>query len=145
MLARSLALVSVTNKFHDALSEGRDGGSRTRNFGGATSPLLLRNTQRVNTTARLIDPAPWAFFGTPSLSDLGALDAQVAFLGVPYDAGTPEPGIPTGQRAGPAAAREASGDQFFYPRSAGAGDDPGAEGWYEDVASLARRVEIRAL
>jgi hypothetical protein len=59
------------------------------------------------------------------------LDAQVAFLGVPYDGGTPEPGIPTGQRAGPAAAREASRDQFYYPRSAGAGDDRGAEGWYD--------------
>ena len=43
------------------------------------------------------------------------LDAQVAFLGVPYDGGTPQPGIPTGQRAGPAAAREASRDQFHYP------------------------------
>ena len=40
------------------------------------------------------------------------LDAQVAFLGVPYDGGTPEPGLPTGQRAGPAAAREASGTSF---------------------------------
>jgi len=59
------------------------------------------------------------------------LDAQVAFLGVPYDGGTPEPGIPTGQRAGPAAAREATEAQFYYPRLAGAGDDQGAEGWYD--------------
>jgi agmatinase len=93
--------------------------------------LLFRNTPRVNTTARLIDQAPRTFFGVPSLNDIGVLDAQVAFLGVPYDGGTPEPGIPTGQRAGPAAAREASGDQFFYPRSAGVGDDSGAEGWYD--------------
>jgi arginase family enzyme len=56
------------------------------------------------------------------------LDAQVAFFGVPYDGGTPQPGIPTGQRAGPGTAREATAAQFYYPRSAG-GDDRGAEGW----------------
>jgi agmatinase len=68
----------------------------------------------------LIDPAPWTFFGAPSLRDLASLDAQVAFLGVPYDGGTPQPGIPTGQRAGPAAAREASREQLTYP-----------DGWYD--------------
>jgi agmatinase len=82
-------------------------------------------------SARLIDAAPRTFFEVPGMRDLDALDVQVAFLGVPYDGGTPEPGIPTGQRAGPAAAREASGDQFYYPRSADAGGDPGAEGWYD--------------
>jgi agmatinase len=76
----------------------------------------------VDDAARLIDAAPRTFFGVPGLHDLDLLDAQVAFLGVPYDGGTPQPGIPTGQRAGPAAAREASGDQF-------AGD--GAQGWYD--------------
>jgi len=85
----------------------------------------------VKTTSPLTDPAPRTFFGVPSLCDLDTLDAQVAFLGVPYDGGTPEPGIPTGQRAGPAAAREASNDQFLYPRAAGSGDDRGAEGWYD--------------
>jgi len=85
----------------------------------------------VGTTAPLTDPAPRTFFGVPSLRDLDMLDAQVAFLGVPYDGGTPEPGIPTGQRAGPAAAREATEAQFYYPRLAGAGDDQGAEGWYD--------------
>jgi len=50
----------------------------------------------VGTTAPLTDPAPRTFFGVPSLRDLDMLDAQVAFLGVPYDGGTPEPGIPTG-------------------------------------------------
>jgi agmatinase len=79
----------------------------------------------------LIDPAPRTFFGVPSVSVRDALHAQVAFLGVPYDAGTPEPGIPTGQRAGPAAAREATQAQFYYPRSAGTGSDEGAEGWYD--------------
>ena len=79
--------------------------------------------------APLTYPAPRTFFGVPSVPDLDALDAQVAFLGVPYDAGTPEPGIPTGQRAGPAAAREATQAQLYYPRSAGSED--GAEGWYD--------------
>ncbi len=82
-------------------------------------------------TGALTDPAPRTFFGVPSIPDLDMLDAQVAFLGVPYDAGTPQPGLPTGQRAGPEAARAASREQFFYPRSAAAGTDPGAEGWYD--------------
>jgi agmatinase len=85
----------------------------------------------VGTAARLTDAAPRTFFGVPSLRDLGMLDAQVAFLGVPYDGGTPEPGIPTGQRGGPAAAREASHEQFGYPPVAVAGGDQGAEGWYD--------------
>src|SRR5262249_38103700 len=53
-------------------------------------------------------------------AQVAALDARVAFLGVPYDGGTPQPGLPTGQRAGPAAAREASREQLFYP-----------DGWYD--------------
>jgi agmatinase len=67
----------------------------------------------------------------PSVRDLAMLEAQVAFVGVPYDGGTPQPGIPTGQRAGPAAARGATEAQFYYPRSAAGADDPGAEGWYD--------------
>ncbi|OLE36578.1 MAG: hypothetical protein AUG48_06930 [Actinobacteria bacterium 13_1_20CM_3_68_9] len=82
-------------------------------------------------TAPLTDPAPRTFFGVPSLRELDMLDAQVAFLGVPYDGGKPEPRIPTGQRAGPAAAREATQAQFYYPRSTRPGGDRGAEGWYD--------------
>ena len=63
------------------------------------------------------------------MRDLAMLEAQVAFLGVPYDGGTPQPGIATGQRAGPAAAREATEAQFYYPRSAAGADDLGAGGW----------------
>jgi len=85
----------------------------------------------VDPAAPLIDPAPRTFFGVPSLRDLDALDSQVAFLGVPYDGGTPEPGVPTGQRAGPAAAREATEAQFYYARLAGDEVDGGAEGWYD--------------
>ena len=81
--------------------------------------------------AVLIDPAPRTFFGVPSLLELDALDAQVAFLGVPYDGGTPEPGLATGQRSGPGAAREESQFQFYYPPPVQTGDDAGAEGWYD--------------
>lgn len=78
----------------------------------------------------LIDSAPVTFFRVPSVRDLEMLDAQVAFVGVPYDGGTPQPGVPTGQRGGPAAARAASELQFYYPQLTG-GADPGAEGWYD--------------
>jgi len=80
---------------------------------------------------RLIDLAPRTFFGVPGVRDLALLDAQVAFLGVPYDGGTPQPGILTGQRAGPAATRAATDTTLYYPPLAGAGDDGGAEGWYD--------------
>ncbi len=85
----------------------------------------------VEATGPLTDPAPRTFFGVPSVRNLDALDAKVAFLGVPYDAGTPQPGVPTGQRAGPAAAREATWGQFYYPPSAGGRTNDGAEGWYD--------------
>ena len=80
--------------------------------------------------AALTDTAPRTFFGAPSVPDLDSLRTQVALLGVPYDAGTPQPGVPTGQRAGPSAARQASNDQLFYP-SLGGRSDGGAEGWYD--------------
>jgi agmatinase len=75
----------------------------------------------------LIWAAPRTFFGAPSVADLARLDAQVAFLGVPYDAGTPQPGNRTGQAAGPAAARLQSWEQFHY----GDSTDGGASGWYD--------------
>ena len=78
-----------------------------------------------------IEAAPRTFFGVPASYDLDELDAQVAFVGVPYDGGTPQPGIPTGQRAGPAAAREASTDQIRYPRVSPGTSDAGGEGWYD--------------
>ena len=75
----------------------------------------------------LVAAAPRTFFGSPGVRDLDALDAQVAFLGVPYDAGTPQPGNRTGQAAGPAAARLKSWEQFDY----GAASADGAAGWYD--------------
>jgi len=79
---------------------------------------------------------PRTFFGVPGPVDLDDLDAQVAFLGVPYDAGTPEPGIPTGQAAGPTAARLASHDQFFYGEAA-------SRGWYDVETDRDRLVGVR--
>jgi hypothetical protein len=75
--------------------------------------------------------APRTFFGTPSISELDALDAQVAFVGVPYDGGTPEPGVRTGQSLGPTQARLASYYQFEWRWPPGAEDGPGAAGWYD--------------
>jgi len=75
----------------------------------------------------LLSNASRTFFDVPSMRDLGTLDAQVAFLGVPYDGGTPQPGNRTGQTAGPAAARAWSSQQFEY----GASSDRGADGWYD--------------
>jgi agmatinase len=75
----------------------------------------------------LLSGAPRTFFGVPSVHDLDALDSQVAFLGVPFDAGTPQPRNRTGQTSGPAAARLASWELFEYgPTPTG-----GAEGWYD--------------
>ena len=67
------------------------------------------------------------FFGVPAAADLAAVSAQVAFLGVPYDGGTPQPGNRTGQKLGPAAARQASWEQFAYGES----PEGGAAGWYD--------------
>src|ERR1700749_1722297 len=65
------------------------------------------------------------FFGAPSTQDLATMTAQVAFLGVPFDGGTPQPGNRTGQKLGPSAARLASWEQFTYGESL----EHGAIGW----------------
>ncbi len=67
------------------------------------------------------------FFGVPPVADLASVTAQVAFLGVPFDGGTPQPGNRTGQKLGPAAARQASWEQFEYGESL----DDGSVGWYD--------------
>ena len=67
------------------------------------------------------------FFGVPPVVDLGSVTAQVAFLGVPFDGGTPQPGNRTGQKLGPAAARQASWEQFAYGESL----EDGSAGWYD--------------
>jgi agmatinase len=60
----------------------------------------------------LTRPAPRTFFGAPAVADLDRLQAQVAFIGVPFDGGTPQPGNRTGQAAGPAAVRTRSFELF---------------------------------
>jgi agmatinase len=70
------------------------------------------------------------FFGAPSVPDLAALAVEVAFLGVPYDGGTP-PGLPIGQRGGPAAARAASVEQFVV-----------GDGWYDIEADRDHLVGV---
>jgi agmatinase len=57
--------------------------------------------------ADLVRPATRTFFAAPACEDLDALEAQVAFVGVPYDAGVLVPLIRTGTFAGPRLAREA--------------------------------------
>lgn len=76
-------------------------------------------------THELLADGVRTFFGVPATSDLDGLDVDVAFLGVPFDAGTPEPHNRTGQTGGPAAARAASHEQFDYLASGG------AAGWYD--------------
>ena len=70
--------------------------------------------------AELVRRPAGTFFGVPH-ADLDGLDARVAFLGVPFDAGTPQPGNRAGQAAGPEAARRASRDQFDYGTDASLG------------------------
>lgn len=89
----------------------------------------------------LIDPAPGTFFGVPGIRGVEDLRAQVAFLGVPYDAGTPQPGLPTGQRSGPAAVREASREILDYPAVSPEGDE-GAAGWYDVEADRDHLVGV---
>ena len=69
----------------------------------------------------LVWTAARTFFGVPAVSGLHDLRVRVAFLGVPFDAGTPQPGNRTGQAAGPEAARRASRDQFAYGADASLG------------------------
>ena len=56
-------------------------------------------------TEELLGDGPRTFFGVPSV---GTSTRCGVASSVPFDAGTPQPGHRTGQRAGPAAARLAS-------------------------------------
>ena len=83
----------------------------------------------------IVRSAPGTFFGVPGVRDLDDLAVQVAFLGVPFDAGTPQPGNRTGQAAGPEAARRASRDQFAYGVDA-------SLGWHDVEAGRDRLVGV---
>ncbi len=58
------------------------------------------------TTETLIRPALRTFFGSPACDDLERLDAQVGFVGVPWDQGVIIPVIRSGAYAGPRLVRE---------------------------------------
>lgn len=90
----------------------------------------------------LLWPAPRTFFGAPGSREIDSLDAQVAFLGVPYDAGTIQPMIRTGQSAGPAWARMGSTNQFEYRWPPGARGEGGAAGWYDVEADRDYLVDV---
>jgi agmatinase len=75
-------------------------------------------------------PYPRTFFGVPRCDRLSELDARVAFLGVPYDAGTRIPILRTGQSRGPSFARMGS-TQWNYTVPGYLPPGPGAAGWYD--------------
>ena len=100
---------------NDAMEPGRIDG-------GAPAEALVRRPQST-------------FFGVPGVVGPDDLGVRVAFLGVPFDAGTPQPGNRTGQAAGPEAARRSSRDQFAY------GVD-GALGWHDVEAGRDRLVGV---
>jgi agmatinase len=83
----------------------------------------------------LVRTAAGTFFGVPGVSGLADLGVRVAFLGVPFDAGTPQPGNRTGQAAGPEAVRRSSRDQFAY------GVD-GSLGWHDVEVGRDRLVGV---
>ena len=86
--------------------------------------MELSSSDRQSGMAELVTTGARTFFGVPAAVDPASVTAQVAFLGVPFDGGTPQPGNRTGQKLGPAAARQASWEQFAY------GEGP-AIGWYD--------------
>ncbi|HLB61911.1 MAG TPA: arginase family protein [Actinomycetota bacterium] len=79
----------------------------------------------------LLWPAPRTFFGAPSCHDLSELRAQVAFMGVPYDIGTLQPSIRTGQSAAPGVARLNSWNTLEYTWPPGGPPGEGAFGWFD--------------
>jgi len=80
----------------------------------ANDALEATTIDRSTPDGALVRRAAGTFFGVPAAGGLDDLDVRVAFLGVPFDAGTPQPGNRTGQAAGPEAARRSSRDQFAY-------------------------------
>ena len=76
-------------------------------------------------------PAPRTFFGAPRCDDLSTLNADVAFLGAPYDAGTLQPFIRTGQSGGPTVARASSYNQLDYSWPPSANPEGGSVGWFD--------------
>src|SRR4051794_1184039 len=62
--------------------------------------------------ARTQLPRAHTMYGVPAIDDLASMQADVAFVGVPYDLGH---GSKPGPRLGPAAIREASATEIAGP------------------------------
>jgi len=73
----------------------------------------------------LLGPPSRTFFGAPACSDVGALQADVAFLGIPYDQGTTVPLVRSGAYSGPRAVRET------YTHLSRTAADGASEGWFD--------------
>lgn len=58
--------------------------------------MTLTPIDRSTPSHELVWAARRTFFGAPGVGGLEDLDAQAVFLGVPYDAGPPQPGNRTG-------------------------------------------------
>jgi len=89
---------------------------------GAVPSMAQQNTAAANQNAPVRATQPSTMYGVPAVSDLRTLQADVVFLGVPYDLG--HNSLP-GARLGPAAIRAASaiggppGADTFYDRETG--------------------------
>jgi agmatinase len=79
----------------------------------------------------LLWPAPRTFYGVPRCDDLDALRADVAFVGVPYEAGALQPFIRTGQAAGPTVARLNSWTQLDYTWPPTSDPEAISAGWFD--------------
>lgn len=100
------------------------------------------------TDRRMNDPgltwsAPRTFYGAPRCDDLDELRADIAFVGVPYDMGTLQPYIRTGQSGGPAAARLNSWNQLDYTWPPTADRDALSEGWFDIESGREYLVGVR--
>lgn len=131
--------MSLGASVHDGASTARKPtASRGRALGstGGTEPAAMNPTGQSGLPPEMGTDytAPLrSFFSAPVCADHDELQAQVAFLGVPYDLGTPTVGL----RYGPNAIRDAKG---VY-----AADRPGASGTvpsgYYDADAGRQRLE----
>lgn len=90
---------------------GRNEGNGEGEFTMPIDPLMWRN--------------PHTFFAAPRIERLEELNADVALIGIPYDAGTLVPLFRTGQSRGPALARESA------TQISSSLDPEAASGWFD--------------
>jgi agmatinase len=79
----------------------------------------------VNDLGETLRPVGSTFFGAPAIHDLDDLNADIAFLGVPYDQGTLIPMLRSGTARGPRSVREA------YTRPRMTKPDGTSEGYFD--------------